>query len=100
MTLKEVKGYLRVDDDMTDDDELIQSFMTAAQTYIVNQTGKTYDPTSDIWNTCIKMLVSHWYENRLLTPNRSGQLTVEFPHSATALIHHIAMCSAYAEVTT
>ena len=94
MTLEDVKLYLRVDSDLTEDDTLIQSLMAAAQTYITNQTGKQYLVDDEVWNLVIKLLVSHWYDNRQINPSKPGVLS-EYPHSVTALIHHIGLCSAY-----
>jgi uncharacterized phage protein (predicted DNA packaging) len=94
MTLEDVKLYLRVDSDLTEDDTLIQSLMAAAQTYITNQTGKQYLVDDEVWNLVIKLLVSHWYDNRQINSSKPGVLS-EYPHSVTALIHHISLCSAY-----
>jgi uncharacterized phage protein (predicted DNA packaging) len=93
MTLDDVKNYIKVDSDLTNDDVLIQSLMTAAQEYIQNQTGKQYN-NDKVWDVCICLLVSHWYDNRQLNPAKTGNLA-EYPHSVTALITHISLCSAY-----
>ena len=98
MEVDAVKTYLRIDDDMVDDDELSQSLMDAAVEYIQNQTGKHYTKDDNVWNVCIRLLVAHWYSNRTLNPTKPGNLS-EFPHSVTALIHHIALCQLYPEVT-
>jgi uncharacterized phage protein (predicted DNA packaging) len=93
MDLKKIKNYMRIDDDLTDDDALIQSLADAAQQYIQNQTGKQYN-SDKLWNVCICLLVAHWYDNRQLNPSKPGSLA-EFPHSVTALINHIALSAAY-----
>lgn len=89
-----MKNYLRIDADLTDDDVQIQSLIDGATAYIVQQTGKTY-VDDGLYNQAIKLLVSHWYENRELNPSKPGTLA-EFPHSLSALINHISVCSAYA----
>ena len=94
MTVDDVKNYLRLDSDITEDDSLVQSLMAAAQQYIVNQTGKQYKADDEVWNMAIKLLVAHWYEIRQLNPVKPGALS-EYPHSVTALINHIAVCSVY-----
>ena len=94
LILDDVKNYLRVDSDLTEDDAQIQTLIDAAKLYIVQQTGKTY-VDDGLYNQAIKLLVSHWYENRELNPSKPGQLA-EFPHSLSALINHISTCSAYA----
>lgn len=93
MTLDDVKNYLRVDADITEDDALIADFIAAAKSYIENTTGKVY-VDDGVYNLGIKMLVAHWYDHRELSP-RSGR-TAEYPHSVTAIINHIAFCGAYA----
>ncbi|WP_199884082.1 head-tail connector protein [Anaerosinus massiliensis] len=95
MTLEDVKNYLRIDEDITEDDITIQSLITAAQQYITNQTGKQY-ADDEIWNVCIELLVSHWYDTRQPNPTKPGTLS-EYPHSITAIITHIALCGAYPE---
>ena len=57
MDLKYIKNYLRVDEDLTDDDALIQGLMDAAQQYIAAQTGKQY-LNDKVWNVCICLLVA------------------------------------------
>lgn len=94
MTLNDVKNYLRVDSDLTEDDTLIQTLIDGAKLYITQQTGKTY-VDDGLYNQAVKFLVSHWYENRELNPSKPGTLA-EFPHSLSALINHISICSDYA----
>lgn len=93
MELSYIKNYMRIDEDLTDDDALIQGLMDAAQQYIAAQTGKQYN-NDKLWNVCICLLVAHWYDNRQLNPSKPGSLA-EFPHSVTALINHIALSAAY-----
>ena len=94
MTLNDVKQYLRIDADLTEDDVQIQTLIDAATLYVVQQTGKAY-VDDGLYNQAVKFLVSHWYENRELNPSKPGTLA-EFPHSLSALINHISTCSAYA----
>jgi uncharacterized phage protein (predicted DNA packaging) len=99
MEIDDIKTYLRIDEDLVDDDELIQSLIDAAVEYIRNQTGKQYTKNDNVWNVCIRLLVAHWYGNRQLNPAKPGNLS-EFPHSVSALINHIALCQNYPAVTT
>ncbi|WP_196606501.1 head-tail connector protein [Pectinatus frisingensis] len=98
MDLNYVKNYLRIDADLTDDDALIQGLTDAAQEYIQNQTGKQYNDDK-VWNVCICLLVSHWYDNRQLNPAKTGTLD-EYPHSVTALITHIGLSTVYPVMVT
>ena len=102
MTLDDVKLYLRVD--TSDDDALIQSLITAAETYIKQQTGKTKKivgaeetdiSTDDLYNLCVKLLVAHWYENRGVEKASSRNTIAKISHSVDALVNHIAMCGDY-----
>jgi uncharacterized phage protein (predicted DNA packaging) len=65
MTLEETKQYLRVDTDV--DDALITSLINAAETYLINATGKTFDNTNNLARLFCLVLVVDWYENRGLT---------------------------------
>jgi uncharacterized phage protein (predicted DNA packaging) len=105
MTLEDAKNYLRVDTD--DDDALIQALITAAESYINQQTGKikkivvvdgepteTDIATDELYNLCVKLLLAHWYENRGV--ETSGKATItKISHSVDALVNHIAMCGDY-----
>lgn len=70
LTLSEVKEYLRIDID--DDDQLLQSLITAATEYLKNATGKEYPETDEIGNKIdyalekiyLQLLISYWYEKR------------------------------------
>lgn len=93
VTLEQVKNYLKVDTDITDDDELITGLIAGANGYIEQCTGKRNndDPTYDL---CTELLVAHWYENRATFYPKPGNLS-ELPHSITALIQHIALAAHY-----
>lgn len=62
LTLEEAKKYLRVDGD--EEDELITSFIVAAEIYIKNATSKNVDLKSELAKLAARILISHWYENR------------------------------------
>lgn len=98
VTLQQAKTYLKVDDDITDDDELISGMITAAEEYVERSTGKTND-NSSLYDLCIKLLVVHWYENRAIYSQKSGNVQ-DIPHSVTQMLIHIASSSAYPEETS
>ncbi len=61
MDIKDIKVFLRIDHD--EEDELIQSLIKSGEEYLENAGCKTnYD--SELYNLAVKMLISHWYENR------------------------------------
>ena len=93
MELADLKNYLRVDADITEDDALISALAETARTYIENTTGKAY-VDAGVFRQCEAMLVAHWYEHRDLSP-RSGTVA-EYPHAVDALLTHIKFCGAYA----
>lgn len=95
VTLEQAKNYLKVDEDITDDDELISSLISAASDYVERTTGKMADG-SPLCELCVKQLVAHWYENRAVYSSKPGAINV-LPHTVTALLTHIAQCEAYPE---
>ncbi|PFA49642.1 head-tail connector protein [Bacillus cereus] len=62
LTLEEAKKYLRVDGD--EEDNLITSFVEAAEIYIKNATSKNIDLKSELATLAARILIAHWYENR------------------------------------
>lgn len=61
LILEEVKLFIRADFD--DDDTLIEGLMLSAEEYLSNA-GVRKDYTKELYKLAIKLLVSHWYENR------------------------------------
>lgn len=60
MLLDEVKIFLRVYDDHSD--ELIQAMIDTAIELVEGSTGKEFDE-SNLEKLCVKLLVRHWYDN-------------------------------------
>lgn len=80
MDIEEIKSYLRVDD--TDDDDLIQELQTAAEEYMANAgVAKEYDRA--VYKFAIKLLVSHWYDNR--GPVNVGSISKSLEYSLASL---------------
>lgn len=98
VTLEQAKNYLKIDSDITDDDNLVTSLINAAGDYVKRTTGKinTNANSSQLYDLCVKMLVSHWYENRAAYSSKPGAIN-DIPHTVTALLIHIAQCAAYPE---
>ena len=95
MELSVMKAYLHIDS--TDEDTLITALISAAESFIQQTTGKTLKGTANIntdelYNLCVKLMVSHWFENRAV--QAATQLN-DFSFSVQALINHIAMCGDY-----
>lgn len=62
VTLEETKAWVRVDG--TEDDVLIISLISAAETYLHNATGNQFDSTNDLARLFCLVLITDWYENR------------------------------------
>lgn len=61
MDLEELKLFLRIDGE--EDDILIAGLQLAAEEYLINA-GIKRDYTKELYKLAIKILISHWYENR------------------------------------
>lgn len=86
ITLEETKGYLRVDG--TEDDALITSLIDAAETYLYNATGNTFDGTNSLAKLFCWVLVTDWYENREITIGRVGEKIRPIVESMLAQLSH------------
>lgn len=72
VTLEEVKNWLRVD--FSDDDALITTLINAAEGYLKNATGATFDATNYLAKIFCMTLIADWYENRELIGKASDQV--------------------------
>lgn len=72
VSLDEVKTWLRVD--FTDDDALLTTLISAAEQYLKNATGITYDSTNHLAKLFCMTLISDWYENREMVGRASEQV--------------------------
>lgn len=70
ITLKEAKEYLRLDSD--EEDTLIESLINAAEVYLKNATGKSFDSTNELARLFCLVLVVDWYENRSYIAGKVG----------------------------
>lgn len=61
MNLEDLKLFLRIDDD--EEDTLIEGLRIGAEEYLTNA-GIKKDYSKELYKLAIKILVSHWYENR------------------------------------
>lgn len=79
LSLKEVKNYLRID--YNEDNELLQSLMVAANTYLKSAIDK-YDKKkeSEYYKDRIKILncslIQEWYDNRESYETKSLSYTI------------------------
>lgn len=71
VSLDEVKTWLRVD--FTDDDALLTTLINAAEQYLKNATGITYDSTNHLAKLFCMTLIADWYENREMIGKATNQ---------------------------
>ena len=63
MNLGDLKFFLIIDHD--EEDELINGLQLSAEEYLTNA-GINKDYSKELYKLAIKILVSHWYENRFV----------------------------------
>ena len=66
MDLQEVKLYLKIDHD--EEDDFLTGLLKASELYLENAGCKT-NYKNELYSLAVKLLVSHWYENRCITGN-------------------------------
>lgn len=93
VTLEDLKNYLKVDVDITEDDELLKSMMAAAVDYIEQLTGKKFNEDAELFNIAERELILQWYENRTSYTTKTN--LNELPHSLSAILRHIALAQHY-----
>lgn len=71
VTLEESKQHLRVDGN--DDDVYIQMLIDAAEQFIVNATGKTFDGSNALAKTACLLLTADLYDNRQMSTDRASE---------------------------
>ncbi len=71
VTLEEAKQHLRVD--INDDDGYILTLIAAAEKFIQDATGKTFDSTNPLAKTVVLLLVGDLYEKRELTTDKASE---------------------------
>lgn len=62
ITLEETKQFLK--DIPDEEDALVTTLISAAETYLYNATGNIFDDTNSLAKLFCWVLVTDWYENR------------------------------------
>lgn len=91
--LKILKNYLRIDDDIVCDDEILTELISASKTYISRSTGKKFIDDDSVMQMLVKLLVSHWYTNRNAMNGKAN--AAEIPHTLTTMLNHIEISPSY-----
>ncbi len=92
MTLDEIKNYLRIELDNTDDDIYLESLITASQMYIKNTVGKELEDTNELYNIAVKLMIAQLYQNRQPVSEKNQY---DIPYTLTCLIQHLSICGEY-----
>jgi uncharacterized phage protein (predicted DNA packaging) len=75
LEIEEIKEFLKLDS--SEDDSLITGLQLAAEEYLKNA-GVTKNYSSELYKLVIKILISHWNENRTAVVIGSISKTLEF----------------------
>lgn len=86
MTIDDIKKYLRIDYD--DEDSLLSSLNNAAEQYLYN--SGAINLQGPLYDLAIKMLISHWYENRVAV--NIGSISKELEFSLNSIITQLKYC--------
>ncbi|MGG2988735.1 head-tail connector protein [Geobacillus stearothermophilus] len=71
VSLDEVKKWLRID--FSEDDALLTTLISAAEEYLKNATGITYDSANHLAKLFCMTLIADWYENREMIGKATDQ---------------------------
>lgn len=93
VSVEEIKEYLRLEADYKEDDNLLLSFLKAAEEDLENRTGKVFNENnkSELISLYIKMYVAEQYEKRGATENNSEKVRFVLEN----IISQISICSRY-----
>lgn len=80
MKLEELKLYLRIDG--TEDDDLLIALQDGAVDYLKN--AGVAESSNALYGLAVKLLVSHWYENRISVA--IGSTTKQLEYSLQAIM--------------
>jgi uncharacterized phage protein (predicted DNA packaging) len=71
VSLDAVKNWLRID--FSEDDALLTTLISAAEEYLKNATGITYDSENHLAKLFCMTLIADWYENREMIGKATDQ---------------------------
>lgn len=97
LDVESVRSYCKIDD-VSDTD--VVEMLTAAKYYVINAIELKTEATllaKPMFSLCVKMLISHWYDNRGVV--KDGAMSASIPFGVTSLITQLANCYEAAEAT-
>lgn len=86
ITLEETKQWLK--DIPAEEDALVTTLIAAAETYLSNATGNTFDSNNSLAKLFCLVLVTDWYENREVNIGRVGEKVRPIVESMLAQLKH------------
>lgn len=86
LTVEEAKNWLK--DIPPEEDLIIGTLISAAETYLYNATGNVFDETNDLARLFCLVLVTDWYENREYT----GRVTVRTRPIVQSILVQLRHC--------
>ncbi len=92
VNLAEIKTHLRIEADFEDDDNYLESLISAAELNVKNTTGKNFEESNALYDLVVKMFVAHWYENRQPVSDKNN---TDIPYTVECLINHLSLCGEY-----
>ncbi|BAL85198.1 phage related protein (plasmid) [Selenomonas ruminantium subsp. lactilytica TAM6421] len=93
--LAQIKSYLRIDEDLVEDDELLKALVEAGKRYITTATGKAYKDNDAVMRLCLTLFVAHQYNDRTMVSKNNVQ---EYSHSLSDILKHIESSDDYEKV--
>lgn len=87
VTLEEIKQYLRLEQDYTEEDNFLMLLEKSSEQYLKNSTGKVFDNTNELAKLVCLIWICDRYENR-----SSEDLTIKAKNTLTYIITQLSYC--------
>lgn len=88
VSLEETKEWLRIEHN--DEDNTLLMLINAAETYLQNATGNTFDNTNNLAKLFCLVLVTDWYENREMV----GKASEKVRQTVESMVAQLSHCYA------
>jgi len=85
ISLDTAKKYLKIELNFFDDDIFIQVLINAAEEYLKNATGKSFDESNELAKLFCLVLISDWYVNREYIGKASEKVRISISSILTQL---------------
>lgn len=88
LDLQETKEWLRIEHN--DEDNTILMLINAAEIYLQNATGNTFDNTNNLAKLFCLVLITDWYENREMV----GKVSEKVRQTVESMVAQLSHCYA------